>query len=121
MSRGRALSVMAATVLLAGCGGDSSSPSEKQAAATAAATAAAAATATATEAATTDTASSGGAVKKTPLGTTLKVGQPAIIDYTDSSNHKKSFIELTPTKIEKGSLDDFKNIDLDASQKKSTP
>ena len=44
-----------------------------------------------------------------------------MIDYTDSTTNDKSTIELTPKSIEKGSLDDFKNIKLDDDQKNSTP
>jgi hypothetical protein len=57
----------------------------------------------------------------TPLGTTLKMGETAVIAYTDSSKHKQSRIAVTPQKIEKGSIADFKNIELDADQKKATP
>jgi hypothetical protein len=125
MRRRSAVIVIAATGaagMLAGCGG-SSSPSSSSSTAAATATQAAAAATTAastpTAAATKDASSSSS--KITPLGTTLKVGEPAVIAYTDSTNHKKSTIELTPKSIEKGSLDDFKNIQLDADQKKSTP
>jgi hypothetical protein len=55
------------------------------------------------------------------MGTTLKIGQSAVIAYDDSSNHKKSRIQVTPQKIEKGTLDDFKNIKLEGKQKTSTP
>ncbi|HEY2602225.1 MAG TPA: FHA domain-containing protein [Thermoleophilaceae bacterium] len=67
-------------------------------------------------------ASSGSSsTKPTPAGSTLKLGQPAVIAYDDASNHKKSTIQLTPSPIERGSLDDFKNVQLDADQKTSTP
>ena len=57
----------------------------------------------------------------TPMGSTLKVGETAVIAYDDASNHKKSRIEVTPQKIEKGTIDDFKDIDLEGKQKTSTP
>jgi hypothetical protein len=108
-----------AVLALAGCGdkvgGETAATgTATPAATTTAETPAATATAEATEAAASD-----GEV--TPLGTTLKVGEPAVIDYTDSSTNAKSIIEFTPKKIEKGTLDDFKNIDLDDEQKTATP
>ncbi len=107
----------------AGCGG--SGDDEKAASAsTPAATAATsdpAETATPEATPTEEPASSGGDAKITPLGTTLKVGEPAVIAYEDASNHKKSTIRLTPEKIEKGAIDDFKNIELEGKQKDSTP
>ncbi|MFL5844190.1 MAG: hypothetical protein ACJ762_05805 [Solirubrobacteraceae bacterium] len=58
----------------------------------------------------------------TPGGTKLEVGDPAVVVYDDTgSSGKKTLVQVTPTEIEKGSLDDFKNIDLDADQKASTP
>ena len=118
MSRRRtAVILVVAALTAAGCGGDSEEASS---------TPAAAATTpepTATEAAAEDAATedSGGDGKVTPLGTTLKIGETATIDYTDASTQAKSIIEFTPEKIEKGSLDDFKNIDLDEDQKSATP
>jgi hypothetical protein len=60
-------------------------------------------------------------VAKTPLGTKLKLGQPAVIAYEDSESKKKATIKLTPSAIEQGSIGDFKNIKLDADQKTATP
>ncbi len=100
---------------LSGCGGSTKTVTEQvtaPAAETAAATTEASAT---TEAPATE--SSG----LTAMGTTLKVGQPAVIAYDDSSNHKKSRIQVTPQKIQKGTIDDFKNIDLEGKEKTSTP
>jgi len=102
-----------------GCGGSDDEPATS-AAATATATATAAADTTAEPTATEEPAASG-AADLTPLGTRLKVGDPAVIAYKDASNHKKSTIKVTPLEIEKGSLDDFENIDLDKEQKSSTP
>jgi hypothetical protein len=114
MSRGRAVPVLIAAVFAcAGCGGDDKEAEPAPAAAAATPSAAA------TEAASAEPAGAGG--KVTPLGTKLKVGETAVIDYEDASTHGKSIIEFTPKKIEKGSLEDFANIDLDADQKKSTP
>ena len=55
------------------------------------------------------------------MGTTLKVGQPAVIADDDSSNHKKSRIQVTPQKIQKGTIDDFKNIDLEGKERPRRP
>ena len=114
-----ALTLMTAA-LIAGCGGsDEEAPATSSQASTTP-------TPEATPAATntpqaTEEPSSGGAGKATPLGTKLKMGETATIAYEDSSNNRKSLIELTPLKVKKGSLEDFKNIELDAEQKKATP
>jgi hypothetical protein len=59
--------------------------------------------------------------KVTPIGSTLKLGEPAVIAYDDASNHKKSTIVITPSPIERGTIEDFKNVQLNAQQKSSTP
>jgi hypothetical protein len=66
--------------------------------------------------------SAGGGMTKP--GTSLKVGDTAHVTYkpltaTDEKNLFK--VDATAEKIEKGSMDDFKNIELDADQKNSTP
>ncbi len=50
-----------------------------------------------------------------------KVGQPATVSYTDDTTKVKSTVELTPTSIEKKSIADLSAIDLEPSQKSSTP
>jgi hypothetical protein len=60
----------------------------------------------------------------TEPGATLKLGETAHVTYkpltaTDEKNLFK--VDATAVKIEKGSIDDFKNISLDAEQKASTP
>ena len=106
----------------AGCGGSGDDNDKAASASTPAPTATASDPAgTATPEATPVESNSGGDTKITPLGTKLKVGQPAVIDYKDASNHKRSIIRFTPEKIEKGTIDDFKNIDLDGKQKDSVP
>jgi hypothetical protein len=67
-------------------------------------------------------ASAGGGL--TAPGTTLKLGETAHVTYkpltaTDDKNLFK--VDATAEKIEKGSIDDFKNISLDEGQKDSTP
>jgi hypothetical protein len=104
-------------IVIGGCGGGSGG-ADKPATAAAAATTQEAPVTTQETTATAEPAKAGGL---TPLGSTLKLGAPAVIAYDDSSNHKKSRIELTPEKIEQGTLDDFKNIKLEGNQKTSTP
>jgi hypothetical protein len=59
----------------------------------------------------------------TPVGSVLKIGKPAIVPYTDSSSKPqvKATIQVTPESITKGSIKDFANIKLDATQKTATP
>jgi hypothetical protein len=69
-----------------------------------------------------DGASAGGGL--TAPGTTLKLGETAHVTYkpltaTDDKNLFK--VDATAEKIEKGSIDDFKNISLDEGQKDATP
>lgn len=63
----------------------------------------------------------GGAGDKGPT-TTLKLGQPATVTYNDPVTGKlKSTVEFSPTAIEKRSIGDLAAIDLEPSQKSSTP
>lgn len=58
----------------------------------------------------------------TPNGATLKIGAPALVKHDDLSPagaKLKSRIVVTPTKLEKG--EDFGDVDLEPSQKDSTP
>ena len=57
----------------------------------------------------------------TPIGSSLKFGQPAVIAYDDASSHDQSTIQVTPNPIQQGSISDFKNVQLDPGQKSSTP
>jgi hypothetical protein len=120
MSSTRMAALLALTAL-SGCGGSTKTVTETTPKAAAQTTT----EATTTEAATTEAAAPAEAPSQagglTAMGTTLKLGQAAVIAYDDSSNHKKSRIEVTPQKIAKGTIGDFKNIDLDAGQKASTP
>lgn len=104
---------------LAACGEEVSNTSTTPSKPAATVTPAETATAQATEAAAEE--SGDATAKVTPLGSTLKVGEPAVIDYKDASTNDTGLIELTPEKIEQGTLDDFKNIKLDEDQKSSTP
>jgi len=64
-------------------------------------------------------APSGGGAQTT--GKALKFGQPGVVDYEDASTNAKSKVEVTPKKLEKGSIDDFKDLKLEPSQKSMTP
>jgi hypothetical protein len=112
-----AVGVAAAVVALASEGGKKSGDAATQASTPAAADANAATT-TSKKSASRNAASAG---KVTPVGAKLKLGDTAVIAYKDASNHKKSTIAITPSPIERGSLSDFKNVQLDAQQKSSTP
>jgi hypothetical protein len=101
---------------LSGCGGSSTKTVTEKVTAPAAES-----TPATTEAAATTEAPATESSGLTAMGTKLKIGQAAVIAYEDSSNHKKSRIEVTPQKIEKGTIDDFKNIDLEGKEKTSTP
>ena len=108
-----ALAVLACATMV-GCGGD-----DDDDAATPAATQT---TETTTEADDGDGSSASGGPTKP--GATLKLGEAAHVTYkpltaTDDKNLFK--VDATAVKIEKGSIDDFKNISLDEDQKASTP
>jgi hypothetical protein len=113
------LTVAVGLTALSGCGGDAKDDGGAGAANPATAPATTSPPAATTPAAATTADSGSGAL--TPGGSTLKLGAAATIAYEDSSKHLKSTITVAPTKIEKGSIDDFKNISLDADQKTATP
>jgi hypothetical protein len=108
---------MLACVAVVGCGGgddDSATPAQSAD--------------TSTTTTTTTSSDSGGGASAgggpTAPGTSLTLGDTAHVTYkpltaTDDKNLFK--VDATAEKIEKGSMDDFKNISLDASQKNSTP
>ena len=104
---------------LAACGDDEES-GETAASPTPAATQAAE-TPTATQEAPEAAPAAGG---KTKPGTELAVGETAHVDINPlSATDEKDLypLDATVVAIEKGSIDDFKNIKLDAKQKESTP
>jgi hypothetical protein len=67
--------------------------------------------------------SAGGGI--TMPGTKLKLGATAHVTFKPLNappTSKKTYkLDVTVLKIETGSIDDFKNVELDAEQKKSTP
>jgi hypothetical protein len=68
-----------------------------------------------------ETADASSSTTPTPLGSTLEMGQDAVVVYEDTTHHHSSAVRITPHAIEAGSLDDFKNIKLDADQKTASP
>jgi hypothetical protein len=80
-----------------------------------------------TQTAETTAESSGGSSAgggRTEPGATLTLGETAHVTYKplSATDDKNLFqVDATAEKIEKGSADDFKNIDLDEEQKASTP
>jgi hypothetical protein len=112
MLRGIAGTAAVMLLTLSGCGGSSKTVTERVTTPAAATT---------SEATSTEAAPPAQAGSLTPMGSTLKIGESAVIAYDDASNHKKSRIEVTPVKIEKGTIDDFKNIELEGKEKTSTP
>ena len=99
---------------MVGCGGDDDDD-------------AAAPAATQTAEATSATEDGGGSSAGgglTEPGATLKPGETAHVTYKPltATDDKNLFqVDATAEKIEKGSIDDFKNISLDENQKSSTP
>jgi hypothetical protein len=71
----------------------------------------------------TSPAPAGGTGRLTTVGSQLKIGQTAIIAFSDVSHPAtKSTLVVTPLSLEKGSAaEDLKGIQLDASQQGSTP
>ena len=63
----------------------------------------------------------------TPPGTHLTIGQTAILGWVPAETdlkpgaHKGLMIQVTIKSIQKGSIADFANVQLDAKQKKDTP
>ena len=109
-SAGVVLAIAGLAAGLAACGGSSSS-SSSQAAASPASTPPPAAKADSPK-------SSGGPA--TP-GTKLAVGSSATVRYTPLSHATPSTLKVTVQSLQKGTLNDFKGLDLDASQKAATP
>jgi hypothetical protein len=72
-------------------------------------------------------AAAAGAGGLTPPGTHLGFGKDAIVGWvppsedTGSGPHKGLKLQVTVESIQKGTLADFRNVDLDAKEKKSTP
>lgn len=124
MRSGRIAAFIATAVLapaLAACGGNTSADTSASATDTPASTTK---TPARTEAA--DPAAASGGL--TPAGTRLGLGKEATVawvppsDSLSSNGAQKGLkVQVTVESIEKGSIGDFKNISLDASERTSTP
>jgi hypothetical protein len=106
-----------AALALSGCGGGSTEATS----APASATTTPAAAATTTPAATATASKPASRTARTPTGTTLKIGQPAVVPYEDGTTKHKSNVEITPRSIVKASMADFANVQLEKAQKSATP
>ena len=134
--RGPLIAGMAALLVLAGCGGGGGQssqtttshtstaasvptpPTSSTTAVTPVTSSTTAVTPVSAPVSTTPTASS----SVTAPGAALKAGQTATVLYTPPLTTGKSFkMKITVESIQKGSLADFNGIQLDASQKASTP
>jgi hypothetical protein len=111
------LLVVATCIALIGCGGDDSN--DKEAAAPATTTPTTTATTTPTE--TTEAETGGDGSGTTEPGAQLKLGETAHVKYKTLDDDGPYDIDATAVKIEKRTLDDFKGVDLDPEQKKTTP
>jgi hypothetical protein len=109
---------------VAGCGGSSSSSSSSAAAGagTTSTSSGAAASAGGTSSSAGASAPAGGITKP---GTTLKIGQTAIVPFqspAQTSNAAPPYkLQVTVESITKASISDFKGIQLDATEKAGTP
>jgi hypothetical protein len=122
--RARASAVILAALValgLAACGGSSSSTTKAAAVGTNASAAAPATTSTTTTSSTPAATSSSASAP----GTALAAGQPASVSFqttTSSGANGPSYkLQVTVESIKKGSLKDFSGIQLNASEKASTP
>ena len=112
---------LCAGLLMAGCGSSGSSGNSSSSSGSGSTTGAAAAESTSASA----SASSGGSSGITPPGTKLSVGQTATVPLQSSSASPSAppryKVQVTVESITKASLSDFKGIQLDATEKASTP
>ena len=103
--------ILAAVAALAagGCGGSSSDTADAKPAATT------------TPAATATPDAGGTSLARTPTGTTLKIGAPAVVPYEDPGTKARSTVEITPVAIVEGAEMDFADVGLEEDQKTATP
>jgi hypothetical protein len=114
---------------LAACSGGSSSGSNPAATGTAGGgnQPAATATAPASSPSASQSAAAAGANGLTPPGTHLGFGTAATVGWvpptedTGTGAHKGLKLQVTVESIQKGTIADFRNIELDANERKSTP
>lgn len=120
--------IITATALpvLAACSGGSSSGNAPAAGTTTGSQPATSAPAQSTPAQSQSAAAATGAGGLTPPGTHLALGKEAIVGWVPQAQdgtgaHKGIKMQVTVESIQKGTLADFANVDLDAKQKKDTP
>jgi len=112
---------------MAACGSSSDNGGGSTAASTTADTTAGTSTMTDTTTTTETTAAATPGGGLTAPGTKLGMGDQATVGWVPPSKFSASGaqtgykLQVSVDKIEKGTIDDFKNIDLDADQKRSTP
>jgi hypothetical protein len=113
------VSLCAAVLLMAGCGSSGSSGNSSSSSGSTTGVAAAESTSASAS------ASSGGGSGITPPGTKLSVGQTATVPLQSPSASPSAppryKVQVTVESITKASLSDFKGIQLDATEKASTP
>jgi hypothetical protein len=111
--------------VLAACGGGSGGGSTPANQPTSAAPSASSSAPQTPAAPSSSSAGNGGAStagKLTPPGTHLGLGQQAIVGWDPGDTGKNVFrMQVTVVSIEKGSIGDFRNIQLNAKEKASTP
>ncbi len=121
--------VITATALpgLAACSGSSSSGSNPAGGNAGGGGQPAASTPAQSQSASQSPAAATGSDGLTPPGTQLTLGRDAIVGWVPSSQdtgtgpHKGIKLRVTVESIQKGTLADFRNVDLDANERKSTP
>jgi hypothetical protein len=112
---------------MAACGSSNDSGGGSTTAQSSAETTTGATTTAATTTATETTAASPSSGGLTPPGTKLAMGGQATVGWVPPSKFSANGaqtgykLQVSVDSIEKGSIGDFKNIDLDADQKRSTP
>lgn len=112
---------------MAACGSSNDSGGGSTTTAASADTTASTSTTTDTTTTTDSTAASTSGGGLTPTGTRLGMGGQATVGWVPPSKFSATGaqqgykLQVSVDKIEKGTIDDFKNIDLDADQKRSTP
>jgi hypothetical protein len=112
---------------LAACSGGSSGGSNPAAGATGGGNQPTASAPASSQPASQSPAAAAGANGLTPPGTHLGFGKDAIVGWvpptedTGTGAHKGLKLQVTVESIRKGTLADFRNVDLDANERKSTP
>lgn len=130
MKASRIAALVAAGALalgMAACGGESASDDDGSSTTPAAATSEATTPETTETTETTAADTAGGDGGLTPPGTRLALGERATAGWVPASSYSATGaqtgyrLQLSVDAIERGTIDDLKNIDLDPDQQRSTP